>query len=183
MPNPKLDEATFTKAALDYLGRYSASEAGLRTVLLRRITRAERQGEVDRRAAEAAAEAALQKIIRAGYLRDDLFAEGKAASLRRQGSSARQIKQKLLQKGVGRAIVEEAVDSSPEAEQAAVVRYAKRRRLGPFASEKVREVKKDQHLAALMRAGFSLSIAKWLMKADYEELSSSASISSSEKPK
>jgi len=152
------------KAALHYLERYAASRQGLETVLLRRIMRAERLGtEVDHAAAQQAIANVLEKLAAAGYLNDRIFAEGRVASLRRQGRSARQVRQTLQQKGIAPTLADEVMDTSPTAEKAAAFRLAKRRRFGPFATPEKQAERRMQQMAALARAGFSQSIARWVV--------------------
>lgn len=164
---PKLDPETFMKAALHYLERYAASQQGLERVLLRRITRAERLGvEVDHEQTHRIIRTVIEKLAAQGFLNDRLFAEGRVASLRRQGRSARQVKQTLQLKGIAAPLADEMVDTSPLAEKAAAFRLAKRRRLGPFATPEKRDERKLQHMAALARAGFSHSIARWVVEGE-----------------
>jgi regulatory protein len=148
---PKLDAESTMKAALDYLGRYAASEAGLAEVLARRAVRARQLSlEVDEDEVKKTIGDVVKKLAKAGYLNDKLFAEAKITSLRRQGRSARQVAMKLKEKGVAGA----EFDASPEAELEAAKAYIKRRRLGQSKE------RRDKDLAALARAGFSFDIAK-----------------------
>jgi regulatory protein len=61
-------------AALYYLGRFAASRAGVRAVLLRKVARslAEHGGERDE--AEAWVESVLDDLVRQGWLNDRAFA-------------------------------------------------------------------------------------------------------------
>ncbi|MEO5338792.1 MAG: RecX family transcriptional regulator, partial [Magnetospirillum sp. WYHS-4] len=121
------------KAALHYLERFATPAANLRRVLLRKVERAAREHETDRAQAALWIEALLDKLAGRGLLDDRLYAEGKAASLRRRGDSARTLRNKLLQKGVAPDLVEGLLDGEEEGSEFAAARaLARRRRLGPW---------------------------------------------------
>jgi regulatory protein len=103
----------------------------------------------------------VPEFIRAGFLNDALYAKALADSYRRKGLPQRTIAMKLKMKGV------EAPDA-PEGHDdlnAAYI-YAKRKRLGPFATRE-RDSQKD--LAALARAGFSYDVCKQVIQTSVDE--------------
>lgn len=148
------------KSALHYLERYAASQAGVRAVLQRNLKRRERRGEDLPEQAGQWIEQVVHKLSAAGYLNDKAFAETKLVALRRAGASSRVIKMKLTHKGVDAATLEAVLDSDESNDEQAALAYAKRRRLGPFADARTRAEKRDKHIAALVRAGFSLGLAR-----------------------
>lgn len=163
--------------ALAYLGRYAASEKSLQRVLENRIRRAAlRNPEFARdRTAQAQLRAAIAAIIekyrKSGALNDAAFAETKAISMRRAGRSARAIRQSLAQKGVAKTAIERALAGdeevgAEEAELKAARALAKKRRWGPFGARQKDTDKKRKELAALARAGFSLSVARKVLEAE-----------------
>jgi regulatory protein len=158
------------KSALHYLERYAASQAGVRAVLQRNLKRRERRGEALPEQAQQWIEQAVNKLSAAGYLNDKAFAETKLVALRRAGASARVIKMKLTHKGVDTATLEAVLESDESNDKEAALAYAKRRRLGPFADARTRTEKRDKHIAALVRAGFSLSLARDLVAGKLEEI-------------
>ncbi|MCR9256945.1 MAG: recombination regulator RecX [Alphaproteobacteria bacterium] len=171
---PKLDEGPVKRAALAYLERYAASSEMLTRVLMRRIERAERRGaKVDREAAEETVRQVVERFREAGLIDDKAFAEAKADSLRRRGESARAIRLKLGQKGLGRDLVDEALESADrdagaDAEREAAFAYARRRRIGPYRPAAARADNRDRDLAALARRGFGYDIAKTVIDGDDE---------------
>ena len=100
---------------------------------------------------------------RAGVLDDRTYATARALSLHRRGASARAIRANLLAKGVPGDLIDEALgalsEEAAEAELAAAVTYARRRRLGPFRDTDARPEARQKDLAALSRAGFSYGVA------------------------
>jgi regulatory protein len=167
MPKPirKLKPADLKDAALHYLGRYAASTARLRQVITRRIRRSAQAHELDPQPLLDELERVIVMLTRTGVLNDTVFAEGRVRSLNRRGGSRRQIAAKLGVAGVTRATAASALASleedMPDAEFAAAIAYAKRRRLGAFRTkpdETPERRRKD--LMAMARAGFALDLAR-----------------------
>ena len=169
-PAPKVED--LEPAALAYLARFSSSQASLRRVLLRRLSRAEAQGvAVDRAVLVPAITALIERLAARGYLNDATYAQGLATSLRGRGRSRRAVQHALSTKGVEAEVASEALaqvdaDTEGDAELTAARRLAQRRRLGPFrrdASERAERREKD--LAVLGRAGFPYAIARKVIDA------------------
>jgi len=170
-----LDEQSLEQAALRYLERYSSAAAGLRRVLLRRVRRA--AGEAGEESGRAMVDAVLAKLVRTGLLDDARFAEHRAASLARRGGSLHMIRRDLLKRGVAAPLIEAAVAalkseqgsaSNDEADLAAALALARRRRLGPFRAPAARAAFRMKDLAALGRAGFAYEIARAVIDGDPE---------------
>ena len=154
-----ISEKSLTNVALHYLRRYSATQAGLKRVLLRRCKRhAMRAGEpYEAAVVEALVDKVTARMVENGYVNDERLAQSKSASLHRQGKSARAIAFKLRARGVPQELVTKSIDKSPESELEAAMTLVARRKLGRLAER----AKKD--LAVLMRAGFSYGVAKRAM--------------------
>lgn len=176
-PKPATPER-LDKAALAYIERYASSAAHLRRVLMRRVDRSVRAHGTDRAAGAAQVDALIERYRRAGLIDDARFAEGRIASLRRQGASARKIKAALKVKGVDGAIVDRALgDHAARAgragdadDLAAALALARRRRLGPYRMAN-RDENRERDLAALGRSGFSYETARRVIEAvDVDEL-------------
>jgi regulatory protein len=177
-PKPATPER-LAKAALAYLERYATSAENLRRVLMRRVDRSARAHGTDRAAGIAEIEALVQRYRGAGLLDDARFAEGRVASLRRQGGSARKIRAALAAKGVAGAIVDRALAGHAEEagragaadDLAAALAFARRRRLGPYRPPGARAALRERDLAALGRAGFGYEVARRVVgAADADEL-------------
>lgn len=163
-------------AALHYLERFASSSENLRRVLVRRVRR--RLGP-DAEEARAAAEAMIEDLVaryrRTGILDDVAYAEATAAGLHRRGRPLRAIRATLTAKGVDEATAAAAVDrlreNTADADLAAAVHLARRRRLGPFRTAERREENRRRDLAALARAGFAYDVTRRIIDApDVEEL-------------
>jgi len=177
---PAPTRAKLHEAALAHLARFSATEAGLVRVLDRRIDRwarraaAEAPGEEppDAAPARAAAREAARALVQSGVVDDAAYAAGRARSLTRAGRSRRAIGAHLSQKGVPQEVAQAAMPE-PEAELAAALAYARRRRLGPFRRElpegtELAEVRRKE-IGALARAGFPQPVAQQALRMDRDE--------------
>jgi regulatory protein len=165
------DEASLHEAALAHLGRYATTQAGLRRVLQRRIDRWVRSqpagGDADQ--VKAAREAALRVVSRlaaVGAVDDAAFAASRAARLVRSGHSRCAIVAHLAARGVDRGTIDKIAADDPEMEFAAALKFALRRRIGPFRVRPVREDTADRELAVMARAGFARDTVERVLSMD-----------------
>lgn len=170
-PRGPLKKASIENAALHYLERHASSVEGLRRVLARRVERAAREERCDRDEASGWVEEIVARFARSGLVDDRLYAEGKVASRRRRGDSARRIQVALREKGVDPLLIADALaaedgDDHRAAELEAAWRLARRRRLGPYRPAARRGEQRDRDLAALARAGFDLDTARAVVDAE-----------------
>jgi len=167
-------------AALYYLQRYSSSSANLRRILATKVWRSTQAHDTNPDEGAEIIEDIITRFLHSGLLDDRAYAEAKAATFHRRGTSARGIRSKLAAKGVSPEIIECALETlhveTPEPEHAAAITLARRRRFGPFHKpaatnrEKTEdgEAKKRRRmkeLAAMARAGFSYELARLVIDA------------------
>jgi len=163
-------------AALYYLSRYAASEFSLRRVLANRLRRAARHNplfakdEDLQKQLQAAIESIVEKHRKTGILNDASYAELKMSAWRRAGRSARAIRQRLGRSGVATDIIDQTLDregdseNENDAEYRAALTLARRCKLGPFRKKAADDGRRHKDLAALARAGFSLAVARRVLK-------------------
>ena len=147
------------RAAMHYLERYSAPAAQLRRVLARKIALSCCHHGEDPAAHAAALDDVVSRCISSGLVDDQRFAEARAATLRRRGRSARAVAATLSAKGVGRELAARASSVGDEEELTAARKAARRKRLGPW-SRGDRAASRQKDLAAMARAGFSITVAR-----------------------
>ena len=129
--------------------------------------------------------AVVRDMARIGAVDDAAFAEGRARALSRGGRSRRAIGAHLASRGVDpdqiqqavRSAQSEAIGDPAQAELAAALLHARKRRVGPFSPVQ-HDQQHDQHgagqaarqraLAAFARAGFSHEVASSALDADLE---------------
>jgi regulatory protein len=159
---PPPDEASLRQAALNYLARFSTTEAGLRLVLHRRIDSWARQS-ADRdnvsecaAVAKAAVPGIVARMVELGLLNDAAFAESKARGLALNGRSRRAITARLSAKGINPARARAALPEDEESELVSALILTRKRRIGPY-----RTVAEDRNkeLGVLARAGFPREVA------------------------
>ncbi len=173
---PAPTEHSLREAALRHLARYGTTRAGLIRVLDRRIDRWARRVEADLdavsvqvRLGRAAAREVADKLVEAGAVDDAAFAASRARGLARAGRSRLAVKAHLQARGVGSELVREAVPDDPEAELAAALAFARRRRIGPFRREEPDQEAALKELGTMARAGYSREIADTALRMDAEE--------------
>ncbi|CAH2600645.1 Regulatory protein RecX [Rhodovastum atsumiense] len=170
--SPPPDEAALHEAALAHLARYATTRTGLTRVLDRRVDRWARTAAPDvaeaaRPALRETVRAVVARLAAAGVVDDAAFAEARARSLARSGRSRRAIAAHLAARGVGSDMTEAALPDAPDAELAAALACARRRRIGPFRPEgTVADPKRE--FGVLARAGFSHDIAARALASDPE---------------
>ena len=166
MSNKKTETRLMNKA-IHYLGRYSASEQRLRIILDRFATK--KLADTDQTEVASAIKNVVEKCLRIGYVDNAAFAETLARSQRQQGKSSMLIQQKLRQHALDDTAIATALDmvdaNHHNAELAAAIHFARRRRLGPFSRNVAEERERHRHLRSLARAGFSMEICRTVLNA------------------
>ena len=160
-------------AAAFYLERYPTTAEGLRRVLNRRVAKARRLDALVMDDVDRAIEVIVQKFVDAGMIDDKAFAQTKARSLHRRGTSNRLTRQRLRVAGVDSETVDKAmvalgdeIGADPQQrEWQAAVAHARRKRLGPFRAAKDRAERRQRDLAAMARGGFAYDLAKKVVDA------------------
>lgn len=160
------DEDRLTRSAVHYLERYASSQDNLKKVLERKVFRACKALDLDPEPFNGMISKVVEKCARAGLVDDVAYAETKAASLRRKGTSRRKLEAYLSAKGIDKSVIETVAASGSDEEARAAQAYAKRRRLGPFREPVKRHERRDKDLAAMCRAGFSYELSRRVIDAD-----------------
>ena len=160
-------------AATFYLERYPSTAEGLRRVLNRRVAKARMLDAPVMENVKQAIESIVAKFVDAGVIDDKAFAQTKARSLHRRGTSSRVTRQKLKMAGVDGDELEQAMagldielDVTPaQREQRAAAALARRRRLGPWRPAEDRKDHRLRDLATMARAGFAYDLARKIVDA------------------
>lgn len=142
--------------ALHYVGRYATSRAGLGAYLARKIR--ERGWEDGGPSPEI--EALTGDFVRLGYVDDAAFAAARARSLTQRGYGLRRVNEDLRAKGIAEADGAEAREQATSERWQAADRFAKRKRIGPHATEAAPPELQQKQLQAFLRAGHGFDIAK-----------------------
>jgi len=154
-----LNASRLEELALAYVARFATTQAKLRAYLVRKLR--------ERGWAEDGAppvEAVVARYVEAGYVDDAAWARMKAGSLLRRGYGARRVGEALGQAGVAEDLRADVRPGEVEARRAALV-LARRRRFGPFAMTPPDRPARDKQVAAMLRAGHPLDIARRIVDA------------------
>lgn len=150
-------------SALYYLERYDSSSGHLRRRLHQKIQLSAKIHGTDPEEGKAAVEQLIVRFTELGLLDDQRYARERVRSLLARGTSSAMIRQRLRAKSLPAELIEAALAaeeaSNPSREVVAALRYAKRRRLGPFRLAD-RSERRDRDLAALGRQGFDYETAR-----------------------
>lgn len=165
--------------AMRHLDRFGSSAANLRWVLIRRVRRIEQAQQESFPDAPAWIDDTVAALLTRGYLDDRKYAVSLVERMRARGCSSRRIEHSLGEKGIPRTLAQQVIAADGHGKELlAAVRYARRRRLGPFRLDpEVRAEKRERDLAALGRSGFPYEIARRIVEAaDVESLDSAGAL-------
>ena len=154
-PRP-LSESSLEELALRYVGRFATTRAKLRTYLQRKVRERGWAGERD-----PALDAIAERFAELGYVDDGAYALGTARALGNRGYGKRRLAEKLRAAGVDETDSCPALEYADEEALTAAMRFAERRRLGPFAAEPITDPKqREKAIAAMIRAGHGFALAR-----------------------
>jgi regulatory protein len=160
-----LDQAALQELAFAYVARFATSRAKLLTYLGRKLREREWMG------AEAPdVTAVVDKVVGLGFIDDAAFAGMKAASLTRRGYGKGRVRMALTASGIGAEDGSEALAHADEQQVAAALRFAQRRRIGPYAETPSDPAVRQKALAAMLRAGHPMDLARRIVAARPEDL-------------
>lgn len=159
-PQP-LNQTRLEELALAYVARFATTQAKLRSYLQRKLRERGWDGEES-----PPLDGLVARYAERGYVDDAAWARMKAGSLLRRGYGARRVGEALGQAGVAEDLRDEARPDVGEQRRAALV-LARRRRFGPFAVQPADDPKvRDRQLAAMLRAGHPLDIARRIVESE-----------------
>jgi regulatory protein len=175
--NKKITYKYIQSAAYRYLERYATTEANLKYILQRKVDRilkanlqlATRSHEIDEWIEDV-----VKKSVELGLVDDLLYASAKLSTYGASGNSIAIIKNKLRVKGVPENLISEIIENereeNPEFNFISAIKYAKRRRFGPFRIRDAELKTADKEKAAMARAGYSYNEVEKVLKGNREEL-------------
>ncbi len=158
-PRPPLDQEALERLALHYVGRYATTRAKLASYLARKVRERGWEGK------QADVPGIAERLSELGYIDDHAFAEARGAAFQRRGYGERRLDQALRAAGIADEDSEQARASAREAALSAALRFAERKRIGPYAAAQADREAREKALAALLRAGHPLDVARLVVNA------------------
>jgi regulatory protein len=155
---PALDAAALDRLALRYVERFATTRMRLVTYLRRKIAERGWSGPpVD-------PVTIAERMVAAGYVDDRAYAESKARSMGRRGLGAARVSSALRAAGVGSDDAATVAPVLAEDAVEAALRFARRRRIGPFGDGSGDRAVRERQLAAMLRAGHGLDLARQIVR-------------------
>ena len=152
-PRP-IDAEGLENLALGYVGRFATSRAKLIAYLRRKLREREWTGE-----RPPDVEAIADRLVALRYVDDEAYATMKSGAMQRRGLGRRRIAETLRQDGISEEFSDNAAPDALERWEAAH-RLARRKRIGPFANVVPDRPTREKQLAAFLRAGHDLDLAR-----------------------
>lgn len=152
---PALTKTTLEELALHYVGRFATSRSKLASYLDRKLRERGWDGT-----SPPDPQGVAERLAGLGYVDDAAFASAKARSLTARGYGGRRVGQALHAAGIAE---DDRAGASEHVEAEAVtsaLRFAERRRIGPFASSPPDPPAREKAIAAMLRAGHSFGLAR-----------------------
>lgn len=140
---------------MSYVGRFATSKARLASYLKRKLRERGWEG-----AADPDPGAIAERMAGLGYIDDRAFASSKARSLLSRGYGERRVGTALHAAGIAEADGDDARRESGEGAVDAAIRFARRRRIGPFADVAPDQPARQKMIAAMLRAGHRMDLAR-----------------------
>lgn len=151
-----LDRSGLERLALRYVERFATTRGRLIDYLDRKIRARGWEGEPADPAAIA------ERMADLGYIDDRAWGEAKAGAMARRGLGARRVAGALRQAGLDGEDAEAIAPGVADRAVEAATVFARRRRIGPFADAPGDRPAREKHVAALLRAGHPLALARAL---------------------
>jgi regulatory protein len=169
-PRPPLDRERLERLALHYVGRYATTREKVKSYLARKVKERGWEGE------RPDLDALVERLSALGYVDDRAFASARASSMQRRGYGERRVSQALRAAGVEDKDAAEARDQTKDGAMGAALRFAKRKRIGPFAAAAADREAQQKAFAAMMRAGHPFEIVRQVLNASAEDIPDSDNI-------
>lgn len=157
-PRPPLDEAALKELGLAYVARFATSRGKLADYLRRKLYERGWGGSGDPPVARI-----VEWATEAGFIDDKAYALAKAQSLGGRGFGERRVGQALRAAGIEEEDGAAARDFSRETAREAALRFARRKRIGPFGPNPLDRRDSERAMAAMIRAGHGFELAKQVL--------------------
>ena len=157
-PPPPLDAERLKELALTYVGRFATTRAKLASYLSRKLRERGWAGDVP-----PDIETVVERLAGLGYVDDAAFALSRSRALTSRGYGSRRVTQALRAAGVGEEEGEPALELAEAEAVDSALRFARRRRLGPFGDSKPDRAGMERSLASMLRAGHGFTLSKAIL--------------------
>lgn len=154
-PRPPLTQESLGELALRYVGRFATTRSKLRSYLGRKLRERGWEG-----ARDPDVDALVERFAASGYVDDSAWAMSKSRSLSSRGYGEARLRQSLRAAGVGEDDGAAARDLAASEAAEAALRFARRRRIGPYSTARADPRTREKAIAAMIRAGHGFELAR-----------------------
>ena len=172
-----LTQGYLQRAAYRYLERYATTEANLVFILKRKSERFLTRNEGSDLKIEHISQWIKEIVgncVKNGLVNDKLYAEARIKVFFNAGNSLPIIRNKLRAKGVCTNIINDLIAriklDNPDVNFKSCIKYARKRRFGPYRVKLTKEGSNKKEQASMARAGFSYTETKRVLSASQETL-------------
>jgi regulatory protein len=155
---PPLDEAQLRDLALHYAARFATTRQRLARYLARKLKERGWAG-----AAAPDVPALINRLAELRYVDDAAYAGMKSRAMAARGLGPRRVAAQLAADGVDMDDRGDGPDE--EAALATAIAFARRKRLGPFGPADADRALQQKQLAAMLRAGHGMAVARRVLAA------------------
>jgi len=155
---PPLAQDSLNELALTYVGRFATTRAKLGSYLTRKVRE---RGWAGERPPDV--EAIVERLAGLGYVDDAAYALSKSRSLTARGYGSRRVTQSLRAAGIEEGDGEEARQLAESEAVESALRFAQRRKLGPFGKDKPDRAERERAIGAMIRAGHGFALSKAIL--------------------
>ncbi len=153
-----LNEASLNDLALSYVSRYATSRAKLFAYLQRKLRERGWGGE-----RPADPDAVADRMVELRYIDDGAYAAMKADAMVRRGYGKRRLSDIYFRDGIAEDDRAEADRLAEDGRWDAAVTFARKKRVGAFAPAPLDPDQQRRALAAFLRAGHDMALARLLI--------------------
>ena len=154
---PPLDTTALDRLALRYVERFATTRGRLADYLRRKVRERGWEGAV------ADPQGVAERMAELGYVDDRAYAEAKAGAMARRGLGGRRIAGAFRQDGIAGDDAEAIAPSIKDGATDAALAFARKRRFGPWALAIADRPAAQKQLAAMLRAGHDLALARRIL--------------------
>ena len=156
-----LNEERLHELALFYVGKFATTRAKLTAYLNHKLRERGWEGN-----SPPEIELLVERMASSGIVDDALYALSKSRSLSERGYGAARVRQTLRAAGIEDEDGVAAHELAAEEATSAALRYARRRRIGPYADFAPDRAGRERALAAMIRAGHGFELARTIVDAE-----------------
>lgn len=156
---PPLDPSSLERLALRYVERYATTRGRLTDYLRRKLRERGWSGE-----SRPDPESLSERMAELGYVNDRLYAESKAGAMARRGLGRRRVGEALRHSGIAGEDAEHVAGMIEADAVPSALAFARRKRIGPYATEQAERPLQEKQLGAMLRAGHAFDLSRSIVR-------------------